>query len=134
MTGDTILYIYDQAARSDSVLAALDATGYDVVSTNSSNQAMALFLVMHSAAAVVLDLWAREQTTLDFARRLRAIHSRVPIVLRCCEHIDLLPSWVDAYVSPGDPLEKLTAILQRMLDADPAIHDHQLSDCHRCSA
>ncbi len=131
MTADTILYISDQAASSASVLAAIEATGYDVVSTSRSNQAMAMFFVMHSAAAVVLDLRATEQTSFEFARDLRAIHSGVPIVLRCCEHIDRLPSWVDAYVSLEESLEKLTSILQRILDAEPAIHDYPVSDSLR---
>ena len=84
---------------------------------------------MHSAAAVVLDLRATEQTTIDFARKLRAIHSGVPIVLRCCEHLGPLPSWVDAYVGSGEPPEKLTSTLRRILNNEPAIHDCRLSDC-----
>ena len=83
---------------------------------------------MRSAAAVVLDLRATEQSNIDFARKLRAIHSGVPIVLRCCEHIGPLPSWVDAYVGSGEPPEKLTSTLRTMLDDEPAMPDHRLSD------
>jgi DNA-binding NtrC family response regulator len=127
MTADTIICVCDQTC-SKAVLTAITAVGYDVVSANSSNLAMALLFVMHSAAAVVLDLRATEQTSIDFARKLQAIHPGVPIVLRCCEHIESLPSWVDAYVSAGEPLEKLTSILRRMLKDEPAVDDCRLSD------
>ena len=120
-----ILYVSDGVAASKSVLDAIDAAGYDVVGTNSSNQAFALLFIMHSVAAVVLDLQAMEQSSFDFARRLRAIQPDVPIVLRCCEHIGPLPSWVDGYLSIGDPLEKLTSILQMILD-DQTIPDASL--------
>ncbi|HEY1936858.1 MAG TPA: Orn/Lys/Arg decarboxylase N-terminal domain-containing protein [Candidatus Angelobacter sp.] len=111
-----ILYVADGIAASKSVLDAIEATGYDVVSTDSSNQAFALLFIMHSAAAVVLDLQATEHSSFDFARKLRAIQPDVPIVLRCCEHIGPLPLWVGGYLNIGDPLEKLTSILQMILD------------------
>src|SRR5260370_7914036 len=38
MAGDTILYISDQAANSDSELAAPKPAGHEVVSTNTSTQ------------------------------------------------------------------------------------------------
>jgi DNA-binding NtrC family response regulator len=128
MAGETILYVSDQVADSNLVLAGIDAAGYDVVSTNSSNQALALFFIMNSAAAVILDLRAKEEIGIEFARKLRAVHSGVPIILRCCEHIDHLPSWVDAYVSVGEPLEKLTSVLRTLLNEEPAIHECRLSD------
>jgi len=43
----------------------LSMDGYDIVSTNNSTQAIALLYIMHSVAAVVLDRWAREQTSFD---------------------------------------------------------------------
>ena len=128
MTSNTILYVCDRPAGSNSVLAAIKTVGYDVVSANSSNQAMALLFVMYAAAAVVLDLRASEQTSLDLARKLRAIHPGVPIVLRCCEHFNRLPLWVDAYVSVGEPIEKLTSILRTLLVDEQAIPDGRLSD------
>jgi response regulator RpfG family c-di-GMP phosphodiesterase len=117
-----ILHVSDGVAASKPVLDAIEAAGYDVVSTDSSNQAFALLFIMHSAAAVVLDLQATEQSSFDFARKLRAIQPDVPIVLRCCEHIGPLPSWVDGYLKIGDPLEKLTSTLQMILD-DQTIPD-----------
>ena len=87
MKHETILYLSDQATSSDSVFAALETTGYEVVSTNSSTQAIALLYIMHSVAAVVLHHRAREQTSFDVARSLRAIHPDVPIVLLCRDQI-----------------------------------------------
>jgi DNA-binding NtrC family response regulator len=122
MMSDTILYVSDHAV-STSVLAAIRPVGYDVVSTDKVNQALALLFVMHSAAAVVLDLRSKEEIGFEFARELRAIHSGVPILLRCCEHIDRLPSWVDAYVSVSEPPERLTSLLRRMLNGELGLHD-----------
>jgi hypothetical protein len=47
MKHETILYISDQATSSDSVIGALENTGYEVVSTNSSTQVIALPYIMH---------------------------------------------------------------------------------------
>jgi CheY-like chemotaxis protein len=52
MKHETILYISDQATSRDSVIGALENTGYEVVSTNSSTQVIALLYIMHSVAAV----------------------------------------------------------------------------------
>ena len=133
MVGATILYISDHAV-STSVVAAIKAVGYDIVSTDRANQALALLFVMHSAAAVVLDLQSKEEAGFEFARELRAIHSGIPILLRCCEHIDHLPLWVDAYVSIEDPFERLTSLLGKMLNGEPAIHDQPCSDSARDAA
>jgi DNA-binding NtrC family response regulator len=122
MMSDTILYVSDHAV-STSVLAAIKPVGYDVVSTDRVNQALALLFVMHAAAAVVLDLRSNEDIGFEFARELRAIHSGVPILLRCCEHIGPMPSWVDAYVSVSEPLERLTCLLRRMLNGELALRD-----------
>jgi len=123
MMRDTILYVSDQTAGNSSVVSAIEALGDDVVSTRGLNQAMALLFVMQRVGAVVLDLRKTEQASFDFAQKLQAIHPGVPILLRCCEHVDPLPSWVDAYVGPGEPLEKLTSTLRTMLDNWPPIQD-----------
>jgi response regulator RpfG family c-di-GMP phosphodiesterase len=130
---DTILYVSDHAV-STSVVAAIKAVGYDVVSTDRTNQALALLFVMHSAAAVVLDLSSKEEIGFEFARELRSIHSGVPILLRGCEHIDHLPLWVDAYVSVGEPLERLTSLMRRMLNGELAVHDGPPPDSPRDTA
>ena len=133
MMSDTILYVSDHAV-SASVLAAIKPVGYDVVSTDRVHQALALLFVMHSAAAVVLDLRSKEEIGFEFARELRAIHSGIPILLRCCEHIDRLPSWVDAYVSVSEPLERITSLLRRLLNGELAVHDGPRSDSPRDTA
>jgi DNA-binding response OmpR family regulator len=115
MTLETILYLSDQATSSDSLLAALKATGYEVVSTNSAAQAIALLYIMHSAAAVVLHHGAGQGAGLDVARSLRAIHPDVPIVLLCRDRVDRLPSCVDACVTTGQPVEKLASAVRRLL-------------------
>jgi len=117
MTDETILYISDQTANNDSALAALKATGYEVVSTNSSSQAIALLFLLHSVAGVVLNHRARERAKFDIARSLRAIRSDIPIVLLCRGEIDCPPSWVDACISAGQSLEKVAAAVRRLLVA-----------------
>jgi DNA-binding response OmpR family regulator len=118
MARDTILYISDQATSGNSVLAALEATGYAVVSTPSSTQAIALLFVMHSSAtAVVLDQRAGEETSFDLIRNLRSICPDVPILLLCRDQVDRLPSGVDACVSIGQQPEHVTAAVRRLLTA-----------------
>ena len=43
-----ILYLSDEVTGGDPAIGALEAAGYEVVSTDSSNQAIALFFVMRS--------------------------------------------------------------------------------------
>ena len=117
MTNETILYLSDQTANSNSMLAALKASGYEVVGTNSAPQAIALLYILHTVAGVVLNLRASERNTSDVARSLQAIRPDVPIVLLCGDRIDRLPSCVDACVDTGQPLEKLTAAVRRLLTA-----------------
>jgi len=117
MALETILYISDQTASSNSVLAALKSGGYEVVSTDRSKEAVALLFVMHSVAAVVLDHRAREQTRTDLVRPLRALRPDVPIILLSGVQMDRLASMVDACVSSGEPLEKLASAVQRLLTA-----------------
>jgi CheY-like chemotaxis protein len=116
MTRETILYISDQATSSDPALAALSTAGYEVVSTKSAMQAIALLFILHPVAAVVLHSRQDVQTSCDVARSLRAIRPDVPIVLLCCEQVDPLPSCVDARVSTRQPLGELAATV-RLLTA-----------------
>jgi CheY-like chemotaxis protein len=117
MTHETILYVSDQTANNNSVLAALKATGYEVVSTNSATQAVAMLYVLHAVAGVVLNHRAGERAKFDIAGSLRAIRSDVPIVLLCDDQINRLPSSEDACVDTGQPLERLTAAVRRLLTA-----------------
>jgi hypothetical protein len=54
MARETILYISDCETFTGSVFVALEATGYQVVSTQGSTQAMAMEYVLHSVVAVLL--------------------------------------------------------------------------------
>jgi len=128
MTADTILYVYDQGANSNSVSAAIEAAGYDIVSTDHGTQGIALLFVMHSVAAVVLDRRTRKSGGFHLARRLRAIHPGIPIILLCRGQIDPLPPWVDACVNPAEPPEKLTSILEKMLNHEPVTLNRRPSD------
>jgi DNA-binding NtrC family response regulator len=118
MEHNTILYICDRANSSNSVLAALRETGREVVSTNSPTEGVALLYLMRTVAAVVLDNRAREQAGFDVAQSLRAIRPDVPIVLLRRERIEQLPSFVEACVSTGQPLENLTSAVRRLFAAN----------------
>jgi len=121
MAGDRILYISDQGLRSSSILAALEATGHDVVSADSSTQAIALLFVMHSVTAIVLDQHSIEQSTFDLTHSLQALRPDVPIVLLCDDRIESLPRGIDSCVNTGRPLENVTSDLQRLLAEKPAV-------------
>src|SRR6266403_2586407 len=116
--GETILYLSDHATGSDSLLAALKATGYEVMSTTSSTQAIALLFVTHSVVAVVLNQQAKEQTTCTLARSLPAIRPDVRIVLLCGDQFDPLPTCVVACVTTGQSLENLISSVRCLLTAN----------------
>jgi hypothetical protein len=59
MNHNIILHISDRANSCNSALAALKEAGYEIVSTNSPSEGVALLYIMHSVAAVVLDNPAR---------------------------------------------------------------------------
>lgn len=115
MTREAILYISEPVANSDSVLAAIEATGYEVVSTNSATQGIALLYIMHPVAAVVLHHRVGEHAGLNVARGLRAIHPDALIVLLCDEQTDCVPSYVDACIGIGQPLEGLIAAVRHLV-------------------
>lgn len=77
MKRKTILYVSDQMTSGSAVSDALQAAGYEVVTT-STIDAVALLYILHSIAAVVLR--ARDQAGLD-VRSIRAMCPEVPIVL-----------------------------------------------------
>ncbi len=133
MTRERILYIFDSGSDSDAALAALRAAGYEVVSTNSSMQAIALLFLLHPIAAVVLDHRATEGASVDVARSLKAVRADVPIVLVCRDQMDCLPPSVDAFVSASQPLAELTSEVGRLLASKRTAHDPDpdASDCLR---
>jgi DNA-binding NtrC family response regulator len=117
MARQTILYISDCETCADLIFAALEATGYEVVSTQSSTQAMAMEYIMHSVVAVVLHHQTGEQSSLDAAKGLRAFCPNLPTILLCHNELDPLPSYVDACVCTGQSLEKVTSELRSLLSA-----------------
>lgn len=119
MASETILYIFDSGRESDAAFAALRTAGYEVVSTNSALQAIALLFLLHPIAAVVLDHRQPETTRSDVARSLKAVRPDVPIVLLRHGQCDRLPPSIDACVSTGEPLTKLISELRRLLTAKP---------------
>ena len=110
----TILFISSQKTSSNSVLAALKATGCRVVSSTST-QAIALLFIMHCVAAVLVDRAGSDNTTFDLARKLRAICPDAPIILLSPTPISPLPSHVDACVSTAPPLTNVTCAVLRVL-------------------
>ena len=119
MTRDTVIYVSDPVTRDNLVLDALEEAGYQVARATTSTQAVALLFVLHSTAAVVLDQRATEYGSFDLALRLRAICAEVPIVLLCRDRIESVPSWVDACVNAGEPLEKLICALRDITNDRP---------------
>ena len=117
MEHNTILHISDRANSSNSVLAAFKETGYEVVSTSSPAEGVALLYVMHSVAAVVLDNRARQQAGFDVAQTLRQIRPNVPVMIQCGEQIDTSPASTDSCVST----DKLTSALQDLLTAEAVV-------------
>lgn len=92
MEHHTILYIFDHANRSNSVVAAIKETGCEVISTHSPAEGIALLYILSQVAAVVLDRRALEHASFDVARSLRRIRPNVPVMLQCGEQVDSSPS------------------------------------------
>lgn len=113
-----ILYLSNQAG-SNSVTAALEATGHQVVSTYSRTQAIALMFLISPVAAVVLHDRMEEEAILDVARSTRSIHPEVPIILLSGHEIDHLPPCVDACVSTGHPGDDITSAVRFLLAEKP---------------
>jgi CheY-like chemotaxis protein len=123
MALDTILYVSDGATDSDSISAALKAHGYEVVTTDSSTQAVALLFIMRLVAGIVFDHRRGEHNTFNVARSLRALRPHVPIVLLCRNQIVHPPPCVDACVNTGQPLEELASEVERLLTPESfAVH------------
>jgi DNA-binding NtrC family response regulator len=117
MNHNIILHISDRANSRNSALAALKEEGYQIVSTNSATEGVALLYIMHSVAAVVLDNPAREHASFDVAESLREIRPNVPVMQLCGEQIDRYPLWADECVAT----EKLTSALQHLMTAEPVV-------------
>lgn len=118
MQHETILYISDHATNSDSVIIELEATGYDVVSTDSSTEGIALLYLMHSVAGVVLLCQPEDRSWFELGQSLRATRPGVPIILLSLEPILCLPPWVDACVGTEQPLEEVASAVHNLLTGE----------------
>lgn len=119
MKRKTILYVSDQMTSGSAVSDALQAAGYEVVTT-STIDAVALLYILHSIAAVVLR--ARDQAGLD-VRSIRAMCPEVPIVLLYRGGTKFVPSRVDtgdAYVATVQSPATLAAAIRRLVAKKPA--------------
>jgi DNA-binding NtrC family response regulator len=114
METKTILYMSDPDKQSDSVLAELKRTGYEVVNTDNPREGLALLYIMRTVAVVLLNNRANEQAGFDVAQSLRQIRPGVPIMRMCPDPIDTSPSWTDRCVSRDD----LTSTLQHVLTTE----------------
>jgi DNA-binding NtrC family response regulator len=117
MNHNIILHISDRANGSNSAFTALKEAGYEIVSTNSPAEGVALLYIMHSVAAVVLDNPAGEHASFDVAQSLRTIRPSVPVMQLCGDQIDRYSSWADECVGT----DKLTSELQHFLTAEPVV-------------
>jgi len=117
MERETVLYISDQRTRSKAISGALDAAGFDVVTTDRITQAVALLYILRSVDAVVLQV--REQATLD-VRSVRAMCPDVPIVLLGRAQSYRLPSGADTYISVAQAVTTLAAAIQHIATSKPA--------------
>jgi hypothetical protein len=116
---ETILYIAEGATNIDSVIIDLEATGYDVVSTDSSTEGIALLYLMHSVAAVVLHCQPEDRNWFELGRSLRTIRLDVLIILLSRDPILCLPPWVDACVGTEQPLAQVVSAVHGILIEAP---------------
>ena len=118
MEHKAILQITDRESSSNSVLAELEEMGYEIVSTDSPTEGVALLYIMHSVAAVVIDARVREQASFDVAVSLSKIRPIIPVMLLCAEQIASSRSLTDECMST----DKLTSELQHLLADEPVVH------------
>ena len=93
--------------------------------------------IHHACSAVVaLHYRARERTSFELVRSLRAIRPSVPIILLCREQIGPLPSGMDAsgvyFYDAAQPRERLTFQVRRLLTAEGTFPD--VDDTVHCGA
>ena len=118
MEHKTILYISNRANSSNPVLVELEEMGYEIVSTDSPTEGVALLYIMHSVAAAVIDTRVIEQASFDVAVSLSKIRPNIPVMLLCGDYIDGSPSSTESCVST----DKLTSELQHLLTDEPVVH------------
>ena len=117
MEHHTILYIFDQTNRRNSVLSAINETGCEVVSTNSAIEGVALLYIMGSVTAVVLDSCAVEHASFDLAQSLRRIRPNVPVMLQCDAETYTSPLRTESCMNT----DELPSTLKDLLTAEPVL-------------
>jgi len=132
MLAGTILFISDHGPGSSSILAALEATGYDVVSADRATQAIATLFVMASASAIVIAQHWIKQSSFDLTHSLRALCPEIPIIALCDGRIDRMPPEVNSCVNTGQPPGKVTSDLKRLLAEKSA--EVRPTDCCNCAS
>src|SRR5579862_2172047 len=88
----TVLYIFDRSNHNTSVLAAITTIGFDVLSTDSPTEGVALLYIMRQVNAVVLESEVIRRATFDVCGSLRAIRPEIPVVLNCGDPSHTSPS------------------------------------------
>jgi DNA-binding NtrC family response regulator len=117
MGHSTILYISDHASSGNSVLAVLKKTGWEVVSTKSATEGVALLYIMSSVTAVVLDSRAVELAGFDLTESLRRIRPNVPVMLQCDDKAYTSPSRTESCINT----DELPSALKDLLTAEPVL-------------
>jgi DNA-binding NtrC family response regulator len=112
----TIFFISDDHTETGALFQALRDAGYEVATTSSRLQAIALLFVMHSVAAVLVDQRSEEHASFDLPRKLRAVRHDVPLIVLCREQVSRPPDYVDACVCSEEPLDRLLYALEAILD------------------
>jgi hypothetical protein len=115
---ETILYISGGTTSCNSVMIDLEATGYEVVRTDSSTEGIALLYLMHSVAAVVLHCQPEDRSWFELGQSLGAIRPGVPIILLSRDPILCLPPWVDACVGTEQPPEEVASAVHSLLTTE----------------
>jgi len=114
MATNTILWVTaEDVSASNPVVVAFQDAGYELVSTASPSQAVAVLFLNRCVCAVVLD--QRLKQTAGLAGTLHSIRADVPILLLSQDKVSPLPQSVDGCVCVGEGLEGLLPSLQTVL-------------------
>jgi response regulator RpfG family c-di-GMP phosphodiesterase len=114
----TILYISDRVVRDQAASAAIIATGYDVITTANSSEAVALLFVMRNVVAVVIDAQSDETARVKLAHNLRLMRPHVPILLLRCTPLRQRPPWLDVCVMTTTAAAGLTSVVRSVVNRE----------------
>ncbi len=124
-----ILCIDDEGAGLEARKELLEISGYDVLTAQSGEQGLGLF-VAHPIDAVVLDYEMPGMNGDRVARQMRRVKPDVPILL--LSGYSELPlnelSCVDAFLSKGESWPTVVSTLDRLLNLRFLFFDRWLED------